>query len=78
MATKTISITEEAYERLKAQRKTDESFSNIILKLTKMGNLKDFAGILGEKEAAELKTKIEVTRKLSRLRAENIRKRLSE
>ncbi len=34
MATKTISITEEAYGRLLSEKEKDESFTNIILKLT--------------------------------------------
>ncbi|MBU2617762.1 MAG: antitoxin VapB family protein [Euryarchaeota archaeon] len=34
MATKTISITEEAYDRLLSEKERDESFTNIILKLT--------------------------------------------
>jgi len=34
MATKTISITEEAYNRLVSEKERDESFTNIILKLT--------------------------------------------
>ncbi|ATZ61191.2 MAG: antitoxin VapB family protein [Methanosarcinales archaeon Met12] len=34
MATKTISITEEAYNRLVSEKERDESFTNTILKLT--------------------------------------------
>lgn len=39
MATKTISITEEAYGRLLSEKERDESFTNIILKLTGKKNL---------------------------------------
>jgi len=34
MATKTISLTEEAYERLKAHKREDESFSDVVNRLT--------------------------------------------
>lgn len=34
MATKTLTITEEAYERLKAHKRADESFTDTVLRLT--------------------------------------------
>ncbi len=34
MATKTLTVTEEAYERLKAHKREDESFTDTILRLT--------------------------------------------
>lgn len=34
MATKSLTITEEAYERLKAHKRADESFTETILRLT--------------------------------------------
>lgn len=37
MGTKTISITEEAYERLKAYKRDDESFSDVVNRLTRSG-----------------------------------------
>lgn len=39
MATTTISLTEEAYENLKALKKADESFSDVVLRIT--GNQAD-------------------------------------
>ena len=45
MGTKTISIIDEAYERLKKEKEKDESFSGVILRLTKSrGKLKDSFG----------------------------------
>jgi len=41
MATKTISITEKAYERLKAYKKRKESFSDVINKITKTRKRRD-------------------------------------
>jgi predicted CopG family antitoxin len=34
VATKTITLTEEAYQRLRAMRRDDESFSDVVLRLT--------------------------------------------
>jgi predicted CopG family antitoxin len=45
MATKNISITEEAYEALQRQKRKNESFTQIILRLThSRGNLSDLYG----------------------------------
>ncbi len=35
MATKSITITEDAYERLKAHKRDDESFSDVVTRLTR-------------------------------------------
>ncbi len=78
MPTRTITITEEAYERLKARKEEKDSFSNVIIKLTKKGRLMDFAGMLTEKEADEAEERIREARKLSAERAERIRKMLNE
>ena len=78
MPTRTISITEEAYERLKAKKNNNESFSDIILKITGKAMLSDFAGILSKDEADKLEARIKASRANSRSRADRIRKRLSE
>lgn len=78
MSTRTISITEEAYERLRAKKEVRESFSDVIVRITKKGNIMDFAGMLTEKEADEMEKNIRESRKRSVLRAENVRKRLNE
>ena len=46
MATKTISITREAYDRLKMRKEPGESFSDVIVRLTDRKTLTEFAGIL--------------------------------
>ena len=51
MATKNISITEEAYVRLASLRQGKESFSEIINRLTNKRRLLDFAGVLSEESA---------------------------
>lgn len=58
MATKNISITEEAYRRLANLRKGNESFSEIIIKVTRKGNWKKYFGILSEEKAKYLENAI--------------------
>lgn len=56
MATKCITITVEAYERLAAQKKDRESFSDVINRtITKKGSLLDLVGLLTPKEAEEMR-----------------------
>lgn len=54
MATKTISITEDAYERLKVRKGAHESFSDVINKVTGKRSLMELAGILSKEEGEEL------------------------
>lgn len=51
MATKNISITEEAYARLKSLRQGKESFSDIINRVTNRRRLSEFAGFLSADSA---------------------------
>ncbi|MFB6209691.1 MAG: antitoxin VapB family protein [Candidatus Nanohaloarchaea archaeon] len=51
MATKSLSIREEAYRRLKNFKQKDESFSDVIMKVTE--GEKDFSGGFGRWEQKE-------------------------
>ncbi len=65
MATKTISITEEAYRRLANLRERErESFSEVIIKVTGKNNLMNYFGILSKESAVKLENNIEKIRKL--------------
>jgi len=63
MATKSITITVEAYDRLAGCKVKKESFSDVINRLAKRRPLSDLAGLLTEKEAKELKRNIADMRK---------------
>jgi len=68
MSTKTISITEEAYNRLASRKEEKESFSDVINKITKKRDILEFAGLLNEEQGKELENAINESRKLSRKR----------
>ena len=64
MSVKTITITEEAYRRLRSRKTGAESFSDVILRLTKRRPLSDFVGILSPDSAEAIRTAIEADREL--------------
>ncbi|MBI2134153.1 antitoxin VapB family protein [Candidatus Woesearchaeota archaeon] len=71
MPTRSITITDEAYQRLASFKENKESFSDVINKLTRKSSLMELAGILSPKEANELEDNIKEIRK-------SIRKRVDE
>ncbi len=76
MATKTISITEEAYERLKAKKENNESFTDVINKITGRRSIMEFAGILSDEDAEKIEEHIKGIRQRSRIRSARIRELL--
>ena len=72
MATKTISLDEEAYERLKAHKREGESFSEVVKRIAGERSWKEVAGILSDEEAEELDQVIEEGRERSRDRRERL------
>ena len=76
MATKTISITEEAYERLKTKKVKNESFTDVINRITGRRSIMELAGILSKEEGEKLEKYIKDRRKASREHSNRIRESL--
>ncbi len=53
--TKRISVTDEVYEALMREKRYSESFTDVIIRLTKKARLRDFAGIWKDIPESELK-----------------------
>ncbi|WP_049927133.1 antitoxin VapB family protein [Halopiger goleimassiliensis] len=78
MATKTISLDEEAYERLKARKKEGESFSETVKRLAGERSWNEVTGILSEDEARDLEAAIEEGRTKSGERGDRLTAELDE
>ncbi len=78
MATKTLTITEDAYERLATLKDETESFSDVIAKITGKVSLLSIAGILSEREADGIEISIKKMRKRSRNRLKRVALELSK
>ena len=63
MATKCITVTEEAYNRLAARKEGNESFSDVINRITHKSSILDLVGLLSPKEAEEIEKNIKTMRK---------------
>ncbi len=61
MGTKSLTITDEAYERLASFKGEYESFSEVINKLTKRTSILSLVGILSSEEADELTKNVKKT-----------------
>jgi predicted CopG family antitoxin len=71
MGTKNISISEEAYERLAAMKESNESFTEVINRLTKKKSLLELAGVLTGKEREEILGEVAKLRIASKRRVES-------
>ena len=75
MATKTLTITEDAYERLAALKEGNDSFSDVIVKNFPKHSLLELAGILTHQQADTLRKNIAESRKRSNERMDRLAKR---
>ena len=64
MATKTLTITEEAYKRLAGRKKEKESFSDVINREFGKVNLEDFFGLWSQETAEKIENNIEKIREI--------------
>lgn len=62
MGTKTVSLSEDAYNKLKALKEDNESFSDVVRKVTKTSNVSKFHGALSEDTADEIEENIRKNR----------------
>lgn len=58
MATKSVRLDEDVYERVKSEKRPNETFSEAIDRLTDGASLLDLVGILSDEDAAAFRTAI--------------------
>ncbi len=78
MATKTVSLDEEAYEQLRARKKEGESFSEVVKRLAGERSWSEVTGILTESEADDLESAIESGRAASTQRSDRLADELTD
>jgi len=76
MATKNISISVEAYERLKMMKEERESFTDVINRMTGKRSLLQLAGFLNDREAIQIKEHVKKLREDADKRIEMTREKL--
>jgi predicted CopG family antitoxin len=69
---KSIRLSEEAYERLAAHKREDETFSDVVLRLAGERSLLELAGVLSDEEADALRDAVEKRRERRHGRLESI------
>ncbi|MCL4420095.1 MAG: antitoxin VapB family protein [Candidatus Thermoplasmatota archaeon] len=77
MGSKNISISDEAYLRLSELKLKNESFTELIYRLTNKTNVLDLKDIIKEDEGKSLEKNIRDSRKLSRERINKITSELN-
>ncbi len=73
---KSLTVSNEAYERLASRKEPGESFSTVINKLTGKASLMDIAGVLSGDEAINLEKNIMENRKRMNERIQKTAKEL--
>lgn len=73
---KSVRLSEEAYERLKSLRRADETFSEVVLRLGDKRSLLELAGILSDEQADELEKAVEKRKNRRRDELESIAEEL--
>ncbi len=68
MGTKNIAISDEAYQMLKALKKSGESFTDVIERMTRKSAVLELTGILSAKDTANVERHVKDLRKQSAAR----------
>lgn len=76
MGTRTISLDDEAYERLKAHKEKGDSFSDVVKRLAGERSWTEVAGLLSPEDADVLEARIEEGRARSRKRQGDVEEAL--
>ena len=58
MGTKNIAISDEAYQMLRALKKSGESFTDVIERMTRRSAVLELAGIMSKAEAASVEKRV--------------------
>ena len=75
---KSIRLSEEAYDRLAAHKRDDETFSDVVLRLAGERSLLELAGVLSDDEADALREAVEERRNRRAAELEDTADRLRE
>jgi predicted CopG family antitoxin len=78
MGSKNISISDEAYTRLASLKGPNESFTDVVNRLTGKRSILELAGALTGDEGEELRRRIGETRSASRERLSETSRRMTE
>jgi predicted CopG family antitoxin len=65
LGTKNIAISDEAYQMLKALKKSGESFTDVIERMTRRSTVLELAGIMSKTEIDTLEKRVKDVRKQS-------------
>jgi predicted CopG family antitoxin len=74
---KSIRLSEDAYERLAAHKREDETFSDVVLRLAGERSLMEIAGILTDEEADSMRAAVKERRAHRRRELENVADKLN-
>jgi len=77
MGARNISISDEAYERLKSIKKGGESFTDVINRLTGRRSILELAGVLSKEEAKQMKLRAKEIRRKSTKRIRMVMRKIS-
>jgi predicted CopG family antitoxin len=78
MGAKNISISDEAYTRLASLKRPNESFTDVVNRLTGRRSILELAGTLTKDEGEELRRRIDETRSASAERLSKTARRMTE